>query len=345
MQNLVDHNLSSDIAIGLHLHDNMSMSFSLAQQFLGYNLQRSVWVDASLMGIGRAPGNLQCELLADYLNEENCLEYDINELMDAIENYIEPMKGKTKWGYAPVFFLSAKYNLHRNYSEWLSRKGNLTTSDINKILSKVEKSKASIFDPNYIEELYRGYISNKIDDKEYRSKLEQIFKNRKMMVLCPGKSIRKYKDKIKRYVNDNNPIVIAVNFVPDFLKYEFVFLSNPIRSNQVKYKEILGEMIITSNIYGEDYDYIIDYNKLLADDREECNGFLMILRLLKQLEVREVVVAGADGYEGDNNDYFDSYISSRIERTIDYNSLIKKAISEIGIDIRFITKSAYEIDT
>lgn len=91
---LVDHNLAPDIRVGLHLHENMALSFCLAQEFVEKQLQRDITVDASLMGMGRIPGNLPIELIADYLNESHSAHYDIDELMDAIQDHIAPLKEK-----------------------------------------------------------------------------------------------------------------------------------------------------------------------------------------------------------------------------------------------------------
>ena len=66
---LADHNLNKDIRLSLHLHENMSLSSSLAQNFIDKNLDRPIAIDGSLMGMGRIPGNLPIELIADYLND------------------------------------------------------------------------------------------------------------------------------------------------------------------------------------------------------------------------------------------------------------------------------------
>ena len=71
---LADHNLDPAIRLGLHLHENMALSFCLAQEFLEMPLQRDKTVDASLIGMGRIPGNLPIELTADYMNE-NCARH------------------------------------------------------------------------------------------------------------------------------------------------------------------------------------------------------------------------------------------------------------------------------
>ena len=85
---LVDHNLAPDIRLALHLHENMALSFCLAQEFLDKHLRRDLAVDGSLMGMGRIPGNLPIELIADYMNETLGCHYDIDEMMDAIQDHI-----------------------------------------------------------------------------------------------------------------------------------------------------------------------------------------------------------------------------------------------------------------
>ena len=109
---MADHNLAPDIRLALHLHENMALSFCLAQEFLDKHLRRDLAVDGSLMGMGRIPGNLPIELIADYMNEYFGGHYNIDDLMDAIQDHIAPIKGNCAWGYTPAYFLSAKFNLH-----------------------------------------------------------------------------------------------------------------------------------------------------------------------------------------------------------------------------------------
>ena len=86
-----------DIRLGLHLHENMALSFCLAQEFMDRPMLRDKTVDASLMGMGRAPGNLPIELVADYRNETGNCHYDLDEIMDAIQDHIAPIKGESQW--------------------------------------------------------------------------------------------------------------------------------------------------------------------------------------------------------------------------------------------------------
>ena len=117
---LYEKNLDKSITIGVHLHENLSMAFSLAQYFLeNTTVGRNYTCDASLLGMGRAPGNLCVELIANYMNEDLGKNYDLNSIIDAIDEHISYLKKESAWGYHIVYGLSAKYNLHRNYAEYL----------------------------------------------------------------------------------------------------------------------------------------------------------------------------------------------------------------------------------
>lgn len=142
---LVDNNLDRNIRVALHLHENMSLSCCLAQNFVDKHLNRPVAIDGSLMGMGRIPGNLPIELIADYLNEYADKAYNIDYLMDAIQDYIAPIKQEAEWGYTPAYFLSARFNLHRNYAEHYLNKGDLTNRDINHILARFDNDKKKPF--------------------------------------------------------------------------------------------------------------------------------------------------------------------------------------------------------
>lgn len=90
---LCENNLDKDIVLELHLHENMAMSYSLAQTFLEIKkYERRCVIDASLNGMGRVPGNLCIELIVDYLNRNYGYQYDIDSILDAIQEYVLPIK-------------------------------------------------------------------------------------------------------------------------------------------------------------------------------------------------------------------------------------------------------------
>lgn len=338
--NLADNNLDRDIRLSLHLHENMSLGCCLAQSFIDKHLNRPLAVDGSLMGMGRIPGNLPIELIADYANEYSDKNYDIDFLMDAINDYISDIRGDAKWGYTPSYFLSAKYNLHRNYSEFLLKKGDLSNKDINRILSQCDPSKKTVFDSSYAEDLYSCYKNNIIDDSSAWDKLTKLLNMKTVLVVAPGQSICENKSKIIDFIEKLKPIVISVNFCPKEFKIDFAFYSNAKRYLHDDCSE--HNTIVTSNLDADNSTYKINYNRLTGSFMLGCNSYIMLLKLLKLVGVNSIFVCGADGYiEGSNNYFSDSMKSSFVQGS-KFNMAVKEAIKRMELKPIYITPSKYE---
>lgn len=159
--NFYEKYISEDMTIGLHLHENMSTSFSLAQYFLSVlNPNRSIIIDASLLGMGRIPGNLCIEVLLDFLNTNYSKNYDLLPILAAISSYIQPIKDKIPWGYSPAYYFTGKYAMHRSYAEYLLTKSDIDLSDIFIILNEIKNSAyASNYNEAYVKDVYTKYKS------------------------------------------------------------------------------------------------------------------------------------------------------------------------------------------
>ena len=338
---LVDHNLDRNIRVALHLHENMSMGCCLAQNFLDKHLNRPISVDASLMGMGRIPGNLPIELISDYLNEYADKNYDIDFMMDAIQDYIAPIKGEQKWGYSPAYFLSARFNLHRNYAEYFLNKGDLTNRDIDHILSHFDRSRAAVFSAEYADKLYSDYKNNIIDDTADKEKLQKELVGRNILLLAPGASIVTHLSQIQAYIKTTRPIIISVNFIPEQIPCDYAFFSNNKRFARARSQNT--RLIMTSNIAGGKSDYMLNYNGLTGTFSQGCNSFLMCLKLMSEIGIREVAVAGADGYDPEGQNYCDTSFRSATPHNNAFNVAVANAIEKISVRTRFLTPSKYDI--
>lgn len=150
---LYDSTLNPMTRIGLHVHENMSLSFALAQHFLNIvDTNRDVIIDGSLMGIGRAPGNLCTELITEYLDTNYHKNIDIHTIIDTLDKEVRPLKDRFKWGYSPEFFLSAKHRVHRSYAEFLAEHG-VSLSNIDTLLGMIPYDTGKKFNQTYILEM------------------------------------------------------------------------------------------------------------------------------------------------------------------------------------------------
>ena len=338
---LVDNNIDRDIRVALHLHENMSLACSLAQNYVDKHLQRPIAVDGSLMGMGRIPGNLPIELIADYLNDYMGSNYDIDFLMDAIQDYISPIKGQSEWGYTPAYFLSARYNLHRNYAEHYLKKGDLTHRDINHILSHFDSQKKTAFDANYADQLYSEYKNNTIDDKLAFNTLKKELSGKDVLIVAPGATLLTNTEKIENFISEKNPVVIAINFIPETCRLDFVFFSNAKRFSQFGGSTVPS--IATSNIKESNADYVINYNTISSTFAEGENSLVMLLKLLKNLNVAKVSVAGADGYKEGKMHYFNNTMRDATIHGNQYNIAVHDAIALLNLKVDYLTPSAYDI--
>ena len=90
------------------------MSSALSQEFLGLLGNRVGVIDTTISGMGRGAGNTPTELVAQYMNSKLNYSYDIDAILDIIDNYMENIRTKCKWGYSTEFFLAGAYGAHVN---------------------------------------------------------------------------------------------------------------------------------------------------------------------------------------------------------------------------------------
>lgn len=113
--------LHPEMSIGLHSHDNVQLSLALATHFIQIaDDSRDLVVDASLLGMGRAPGNLKLELIIPFLNQKTLSKtYDLNPILSALDSAIMPIYKRKPWGYNVLYAYGALLSIDRTYAEKL----------------------------------------------------------------------------------------------------------------------------------------------------------------------------------------------------------------------------------
>lgn len=351
---LIDHNLNSGIRIGYHSHNNIQMAYSNAQTLVDMKTTRKMIVDSSVFGMGRGAGNLNTELFIEYLNDSNGGNYKSKPLLQIIDDILNKIYAANYWGYSLPHYLSAKHNCHPNYATFLSDKNTLTVEDIDNILGELDSAKLSDYDNIYIEQKYFEYQSHKIDDRIAKSRLKSRFENNTVIMVGPGNSILTSIDLIKQIAEEQDGLIIAVNFKPDHLSCDYIFVSNNRRFeelNELK-NPLMDTMILTSNIQQKCHDpmtcFIVNYIDLINEEAfVKDNAGLMLIKLLTTIGVKKILIAGFDGYSYENiRNYADpSMVLIQKNNTIDLlNQGMKKMIDEYShiIPIEFVNKSKYQ---
>ena len=355
---LIDHNLVQSSLIGFHSHNNMQMSSALSQEFLrlSYGL-RNVIVDATISGMGRGAGNTPTELVAEYMVRKLGYSYNMDALLDIIDNYMDNIRTRCTWGYSTDMFLCGSYSAHVNNIDYLTKKSSISSKDIRYILNKIGAVNRKRYYYDLLEKTYVDYLDSQIDDSQAFNNLKSLLGGKNVVVIAPGNNAMLEKSKVLNYVNSaDNPIIISVNFIPEYIKPDYIYMSNVRRYNYWKNNEKFkaANKILVSNVISDSNDEIVISFGRLIKCGWECmdNSSIMLLRLLDQLEVKSVAIAGMDGYSVDNSDqvnYADEYLE--LSNVKDNPIAINKDISDMLLDfietktskikIEFITESKF----
>ena len=359
---IVDHNLCPAARVGFHSHNNMQMSGALSQAFLRMSAgNRNVVVDATVSGMGRGAGNTPTELIAQYMVARLQYHYDIDALLDVIDNYIAPISAHVEWGYSTDMFLTGAYSAHVNNIAYLKKKNSIRSKDIRFILNKIGSVMRKRYHYDLLEETYLDLVSAEVDDSESVAALTKELAGKSVVLIMPGKTAAEERERILAYIRKHNSVVIAVNFEPEELRPEYLYMSNVNR--YTAYRQRKGQSsikkILTSNVktVSQDGDYIIAFQRLYKCGWQYGdNSAILLLRLLDELGVREIGIAGLDGYDPESIEN-KNYINKAFERPIsgkaalEINREIKEMLNDYFATrhnkavVRFITTSRFDTST
>ncbi len=299
-----NRHMEKSISLGYHSHNNFQLAYANCIEIMELpDIERPIVIDGTLYGMGKSAGNAPLELLATYMNDYLGKKYHCSQLMEAIDVTMLELYKQIPWGYSFKFFLSASKDCHPNYVTYLMDKRKLSVKSISEILDKLAKEKKLLYDQEYIEQLYVEYQKHECDDKKDKERLIRSLSGHDILLLGPGPHIVDQQDRAANYIKEKNPIVISINFLPVSLKTDAVFISNAKRyvrlSTQLSQNSSKLVTMATSNITkaAGSFDYMFNYNSLLDEEALIVdNPMIMLLKLLKECNVRTVALAGFDGY-------------------------------------------------
>ena len=347
--NLVDHNLIPSMTLGFHSHNNLQMSYSNAIALLQFPTNRDLMLDSSIMGMGKGAGNLNTELLLEHLNLYYGKNYQIAPLLEVIDKVINQLHSEYYWGYAVEYYLSSANHCTPSYASHFYNKHMLPIDQVGELLGMIAEEKKISFDKNYAEEIYRQYNESKsVDDTQVVKDLASEFAERKVLLVAPGKSVGQAVDKIKELSEDKNMVVIGLNSTLD-MPFDYL-----LTTRTDIYEKAVAEgksVIVPSSVSkgGRGNVKILNYsNWIEVDDRTHDSSAVIALNLLKACGVKEVLLAGFDGFSIDiNENYYDPNMrypvnAEQAERRNRYYKGFINKIKESGIAISFVTPSLYE---
>jgi 4-hydroxy 2-oxovalerate aldolase len=340
---LVEHNLGEGIALGFHSHNNLQLSFANAMALLGLHTDRHLIVDSSVFGMGRGAGNLNTELIAHYINSSIEERYGLAPLLEIIDDIVLPIYKYAPWGFSEPYYLSAIKGVHPNYASYLIGKRSMNMGTVMGLLDRLPEADRHLFRKGDIEDVYHAEMSRAVEDSEAVAGLSGMVAGRDVLVLAPGPSVRERAGDIAGYIRGASPFVVSLNFVPEGIVPDLVFVSNRRRLAQVAGCGL--PLAVTSNVpvAGTPGAYVVDYGSLLKGGAD--SGGAMALRLLARLGAARAVLAGFDGFTDGMSHYsegLDGYLDADTVAALNASMAAQLAGISKEVEIGFITPSPYE---
>jgi 4-hydroxy 2-oxovalerate aldolase len=97
---------SSGKEVGIHMHNNQQLAYANTIEGLILGASR---LDASFAGLGRGAGNCPMELLLGFLHNP---KFHLRPIIQCIQDHIEPMRAKLRWGFDIPYMLTGQLNQH-----------------------------------------------------------------------------------------------------------------------------------------------------------------------------------------------------------------------------------------
>jgi len=190
--------------IGIHTHDNIGLALTNTMEAFKNGVN---WLDATVTGMGRGPGNTKMEELIIELNNSKARNINFVPLLSVIRNFFLPLKKKKNWGSNPYYYLSGKYGIHPTYIQVMMDDNKYNDEDILGVIDYLRKNGGKKFQFNNLN------IASKFYHKGLKGSWNpaDLMKDREILILGSGPGVAEYKIALEDFIKKRNPLVLALN--------------------------------------------------------------------------------------------------------------------------------------
>lgn len=191
-------------AMGIHTHDNLGLALSNTLRALDEDV---TWVDSTVTGMGRGPGNARTEELAIEIAARRGKPANLVPLMALVSKHFKPMQNHYGWGTNPYYYLAGKYGIHPTYIQEMLSDSRYNDEDVLAVIQHLRVEGGKKFSLNTLDaarHFYRGEPKGRWSPRE-------LFAGRDVLLLGTGPGVARHREVLERYIHDKKPLVVALN--------------------------------------------------------------------------------------------------------------------------------------
>ena len=188
--------------LGIHTHDNLKQALknTIKAKTLGTN-----WLDATVLGMGRGPGNTKTEELLKAVKTKNSGNF--KHIHNLRNKFFNPLKKKYRWGTNKYYKFAALNKIHPTYIQEILSDNRYKKENYQSILHNLKKSDSRKYNPFKLitpKNIYIGKPRGKWDPYE-----DICGKN--VLIIGAGSSALRNKSTIEKFIRKSNLYVICLN--------------------------------------------------------------------------------------------------------------------------------------
>lgn len=190
--------------LGIHTHDNLGLALSNTLRAVAEGV---TWLDATVTGMGRGPGNARTEELAIEAEALRGVRANLVPLMALIQQHFGPMKARHGWGTNPYYYLAGKYGIHPTYIQEMCGDARYGEEDILAVIDhlRAEGGKKFSFDAlDGARQFYHG-------EPQGSWRPAAMMQGREVLLLGTGPGVDAHRPALEAYIRKARPLVLALN--------------------------------------------------------------------------------------------------------------------------------------
>jgi len=190
--------------LGFHAHNNKGLALINTLKSIEEDVS---WVDSTVTGIGRGPGNTKTEELFIELNKEIDYLPNLVPLVKLINDRFLPLQKKYQWGSNIFYYLAGEYSIHPSYIQSMIQDNRYDENDILASLNNLKKSDGKISKYRGLDDTKKFYLGDPTGSWSPR----KVFKNKDIFIIGTGSLVRRHEKAIINFIKKYKPITLAIN--------------------------------------------------------------------------------------------------------------------------------------
>ncbi|HQR82255.1 MAG TPA: aldolase catalytic domain-containing protein [Thiotrichales bacterium] len=191
-------------ALGIHTHDNMGQAVANTLQAIKDGV---TWVDSTVTGMGRGPGNAQTEYLAMALMPFRPNRGNPTKLFELLRKHFKPMQAHYGWGTNPYYYMAGQYGIHPTYIQEMLQDSRYSDEDILAVIEHLKVEGGKKFSLDTLEAARHFYSGEPRGTWSPKS----VMQGKDVLIVGTGPGVAKYRTAIEAFIEQHQPYVIALN--------------------------------------------------------------------------------------------------------------------------------------